>query len=71
MMDMEVIWVRRQAKFLKFGNLLEGCRWRGTAGDGMLPSGPDHRPASDATHSISISIAGFGSALTTQVVRAG
>src|SRR5260221_7079945 len=31
-----------------------------------------HHPfASDATHSISISIAGFGSALTTQVVRAG
>jgi hypothetical protein len=30
-----------------------------------------YRPASDATHSISISIAGLGSALTTQVVRAG
>src|ERR1700716_2180959 len=29
------------------------------------------RPARDATHSISISIAGFGSAWTTQVVRAG
>jgi len=31
----------------------------------------DQRPSSDATHSISISIAGLGSACTTQVVRAG
>jgi hypothetical protein len=31
----------------------------------------DYRGASDATHSISISIFGFGSAWTTQVVRAG
>jgi hypothetical protein len=37
----------------------------------MLPVLPDHRPAGDATHSISISIAGLGSGLTTQVVRAG
>jgi hypothetical protein len=36
-----------------------------------LLSPTSHRPASDATHSISISIAGLGSALTTQVVRAG
>ena len=34
-------------------------------------SGGDHRPASDATASISISIFGLGSAWTTQVVRAG
>src|ERR1700686_2813292 len=37
----------------------------------MLPVRTDHRPAREATHSISISIAGLGSALTTQVVRAG
>ena len=30
-----------------------------------------HFPDNEATHSISISIAGFGSACTTQVVRAG
>ncbi len=43
---------------------------------GLAPVTPstrpgDQRPASDATHSISISIAGLGSACTTQVVRAG
>ena len=54
----------------KIRNLL-GAVGAGVAGDSMLPVLPDQRPARDATHSISISIAGFGSAWTTQVVRAG
>jgi hypothetical protein len=51
--------------FRRDDGLIRHCqRW-------MRPVRIYHRPASDATHSISISIAGFGSALTTQVVRAG
>jgi len=37
----------------------------------LIRSTACHRPASDATASISISIFGSGSACTTQVVRAG
>src|SRR5437016_10550630 len=38
---------------------------------GYWPARKDHHLASEATHSISISIFGSGSAWTTQVVRAG
>ena len=58
------LWVPAFA-FRRDDGLIRHCqRW-------MRPVRIYHRPASDATHSISISIAGFGSALTTQVVRAG
>jgi hypothetical protein len=63
----------RETAFAKPAPVVMGSCFR--RDDGLLrhrhPGLTDHRPASDATHSISISIAGLGSALTTQVVRAG
>jgi hypothetical protein len=60
-----LILPHRQAEFLKIRN--QGVPDSGRQHAAVLP---DHRPAGDATHSILINIAGVGSALTTQVVRA-